>query len=415
MGNTQDNLFFKCIECKQNLCILCKSGHNPNHNIINYWNKYYICEEHGEAFISYCYNCNCNLCFICEQKHNNHKIKSFKNMFIDDKNKSNGELDNFKENIKTLKELINNFINICNKVVESYEILYNIKKEIYDNINFKQRNFQSWYNQKFIINQINDDIKGIINEINYDNNFSKILKIYEQIEFKKKIKNDLLIRYKIKENEKNLKIFHQKFVENNKNHCKIIYDNIENELSEYINIDNVKNIKNNIVEIKLTGIENITNANCMFFKCTSLISVPDISEWNTKNITNMSCMFSGCSSLISLPDISNWKTGNVTTFNCMFSRCSSLISLPNISKWNTNSLINLGYIFRGCSSLTSIPDISKWNVSNVTNFDSMFSGCSSLKSLPDLSKWNINKDYSTMNNMFEDCPPSLIIPEQFKK
>ena len=34
MGDATDNLFFRCPECNKNLCILCKSGHNPKHNII---------------------------------------------------------------------------------------------------------------------------------------------------------------------------------------------------------------------------------------------------------------------------------------------------------------------------------------------------------------------------------------------
>ena len=45
----------------------------------------------------------------------------------------------------------------------------------------------------------------------------------------------------------------------------------------------------------------------MFYGCKSLISLSDISNWNTNNVTNMSFMFFGCKSLISLPDISNWN------------------------------------------------------------------------------------------------------------
>ena len=40
----------------------------------------------------------------------------------------------------------------------------------------------------------------------------------------------------------------------------------------------------------------------MFYKCNSLISLPDISKWNTTNVNDMSWMFYGCNSLISLPD-----------------------------------------------------------------------------------------------------------------
>ena len=35
----------------------------------------------------------------------------------------------------------------------------------------------------------------------------------------------------------------------------------------------------------------------MFDNCTSLLSLPDISEWNTKNVTNMSYMFYNCNKL----------------------------------------------------------------------------------------------------------------------
>jgi len=43
-------------------------------------------------------------------------------------------------------------------------------------------------------------------------------------------------------------------------------------------------------------------------------------------------MFAGCTSLISLPDISNWNTQNITNMNDLFGNCSSLKSLPDISK-----------------------------------------------------------------------------------
>ena len=44
--------------------------------------------------------------------------------------------------------------------------------------------------------------------------------------------------------------------------------------------------------------------NAMFAECSSLISLPDISKWNTKNVNDMRYMFYECSSLISLPDMS---------------------------------------------------------------------------------------------------------------
>ncbi len=51
----------------------------------------------------------------------------------------------------------------------------------------------------------------------------------------------------------------------------------------------------------------------------------------------------------------------------MFYHCSSLISLADVSKWNTENVTNMRGIFNGCKSLESLPDISKWNTENVTN------------------------------------------------
>ena len=49
----------------------------------------------------------------------------------------------------------------------------------------------------------------------------------------------------------------------------------------------------------------------------------------------------------------------------MFGECKSLISLPDISKWNTKNVEGMGVMFCFCKSLQSLPDISKWNTKNV--------------------------------------------------
>ena len=140
--------------------------------------------------------------------------------------------------------------------------------------------------------------------------------------------NEIKINYKIKEKE--VKLFDNTFVKNNKNNCKIEIEGKEYELKEKHSFS-FFSIKPDILEIKLKGIMNITNMSYMFYQCSSLSSLPDISNWNTSNVTHMNCMFCGCSSLSSLPDISNWNTSNVTNMSYMFNECSSLSSLPNIS------------------------------------------------------------------------------------
>jgi surface protein len=62
----------------------------------------------------------------------------------------------------------------------------------------------------------------------------------------------------------------------------------------------------------------------------------------------------------------------------IFYNCSSLKSIPFISEFDTSNVLNMSYMFYKCSSLVSL-DISNWNVSKVENMDYMFYNCPSLE------------------------------------
>ena len=160
---------------------------------------------------------------------------------------------------------------------------------------------------------------------------------------------EINIIYDIKGDDKYIQIFGDDFVRNNKDKCKMIIDNKEIEITEECYVNN-----NNKLNIKLKGINNASDISFMFYKCSSLLSLPDISKLNTNNVINMSAMFAGCSSLSFLPDISKWLTNNVTNMNGMLAGCSSLTSLPDISKWNTNNVTDINGMFVDCSSLSSL-------------------------------------------------------------
>ena len=128
-----------------------------------------------------------------------------------------------------------------------------------------------------------------------------------------------------------------------------------NNIEIYINNKKMKfNYKyksNEKGEIKVKFIFNklLTSTFCMFWKCSSLISI-DLSSFNTTNVKDMWGMFSGCSSLQSI----------------------------NLSSFNTTNVKDMNYMFRGCSSLQSI-NLTSFNTTNVENMYQMFYGCSSLK------------------------------------
>ena len=285
--------------------------------------------------------------------------------------------------------------------------------------------------------------------------------------------NDIRIIYKQKKYRKiKVRIFGKKFVKNNKDKAKIIFNGNEYELKEYFEdfihdedkyeirltlrifedifdlsymfsdcdslylfpddgkieerINNCQisnsiesennnnfNTKTNVIlkknSLELLNTSKVNKMSFMFNECNSLISLPDISKWDTSRVTDMYFMFSGCNSLISLPDISKWDTSKVTNMYFMFSGCNSLISLPDISKWDTSKVNEMKYMFNGCKSLISLPDISKWDTSKIIFINSMFSGCNSLISLPDISKWDTS-NINKMAYMFSGCHSLIYIP-----
>ena len=259
---------------------------------------------------------------------------------------------------------------------------------------------------------------------------------------------DIRIYYKPKLiDSNNIRIFGEKFVVNNEDKAKIIFNNSEYKLKSYFDFININGIL-----LKLRIIKDITNMSEMFYGCDELVSFPDdcgneeetiddynlinstqsmekstenvvlssnnnyakkensLALLNTSKVTDMSWMFSGCNSLKSLPDISKWNTSNVINISWMFDRCNSLESLPDISKWNTFNIIKLNLIFNQCNSLISLPSISKWNISKVTDMSAMFGGCNSLTSLPDISKWNTS-NVNNMSAMFSRCYSLRYLPD----
>ena len=77
--------------------------------------------------------------------------------------------------------------------------------------------------------------------------------------------NEMIIEYIIKKKNK-IKLFGKQFIKNNKNNYKIIIDNKEQDIIEYLNVN--KNEK--VLKIKLKEINTITNMSYMFHDCSSL-------------------------------------------------------------------------------------------------------------------------------------------------
>ena len=55
--NIFNNIFYRCNNCKINICPICYSNHDKNHNMVNYDDKNFICEEYNKLYIAYCKGC----------------------------------------------------------------------------------------------------------------------------------------------------------------------------------------------------------------------------------------------------------------------------------------------------------------------------------------------------------------------
>ena len=401
--------FYRCNYCKKNLCPLCRAKHDKSHLTIDYELKNYHCQIHERDYNSYCLNCKLNLCQFCEKEHKQHNLIFFGKMIpsTDDLKTKYEEIKNKVEKlIKTIKGITEKFF----KAIQFMESYLKIVTFLVNNFDMGKINYEVLNNIRQVI-ETKDTTNYIYQELDEFNEYEEAKKAYKIIDIYNRMcekeKDYITLYYKVNANDKKIKLFSEEFVKNNNEICSIIMDDKKRDLIEEYDLENVK-IKEQILEIKLKGVNKINIASYMFFKCSSLITSPDIGQWNTVNVVDMSYMFSYFRSLGLPEDISNWNTSNVTNMNKMFYKCE-ILSLPDISNWDTSRVKDMSNMFSECSSLTQFPDISKWDTSNVVDMQGIFNNCASIESLPDISKWNTKK-VKSMANLFKSCSSLKSLP-----
>ena len=349
-ANSHNNEFYIC-SCGLNLCPLCQVNHRINkHNVFDFNKKNFWCIEHNEKFTSFCPDCKYNLCLKCELIHNiNHKLIEFKDI-LPNKHfvyKIKGMQNKFREYLDKLEEEINKIVKTLHSFLDSLNAYFHINEEIIANYELKYRKY-------------------------------------------KKINSPGM--------PGRMRIFGDKFVDENYDNCYLSVNNKQFPLSTKFNYIK-ENDLDDILEVKLIETKKITSMNSMFKGCKTLVNIDNFSEWDTSCITDMSFLFNKCISLKNLPDLSKWKTSNVVKMNGMFDDCESLLYLPDLSKWDVSNVCDMNHMFSCCKSLKNFPDISKWNTSKVVNMNHMFSDCKNVEKLPDISKWNLS-NVKDMKYMF---------------
>ena len=278
-----ENKFYFCCNCKINLCPLCKTGHEKDHLMINYDFLNYICIDHGEKFIFFNKESDRNLCDLCMENidyengnYNDNYI--YLNTIIKRKNKNINEL---KIKLDKLKEEKNIYSEKFKKVLNNMELYYEMAYKIINIFNGKTKNYKLLIN----INNIYDynekiikDIEKIINEVEIDKKLKIIEELYEKMTFT----NEIILKYKVKEDK--IRLFGDLFVKNNKDIFEMIINEKKYELNSFFTIKDTE-IKNNILEIKLKQKKSVRNLSYMFSECISLIEISNLSNLKTDNVT----------------------------------------------------------------------------------------------------------------------------------
>ena len=182
--------FYKCLDCSKRdkmskyYCFQCKAKHNKQHNFIKYDEKHYYCDAHLEPFEKSCLQCKKDICKSCAAEHSGHEIANYAEMEtnVDDLKAS---LNNIKDHIKTLEEVIENIKYQLDGTKRIYERYYNISLDIlkkYETFNKKLKNYRilrTIRNLKFSNKQIINDLEKIINIDDLKSKCSTIIELYQ--------------------------------------------------------------------------------------------------------------------------------------------------------------------------------------------------------------------------------------------
>ena len=144
-SEVMNKLFYKCCICNINLCPLCKAKHqkkedSKNHLIINYDYKNSFCNEHGERYISHCKECFKDLCDNC--RYNDRHDSYHKILFLYELNKKKDKkMNELRNKIDILTKKFSEKTKIINKVLENFEVYYNLTENIINSFERKYLNY----------------------------------------------------------------------------------------------------------------------------------------------------------------------------------------------------------------------------------------------------------------------------------
>ena len=172
MGNFEAKHFYRCVDCKKDVCGICNIKHE-SHKTINYDDIYNYCEKHDLQYNSYCNNCKIDFRKKNPgRKKNDNNISDFSNP-AKYNNKLKDHMIDLKKIKKIFEELKNEINEVFDKIYHIYEIIFNLNSKNKSLFEKSELNFRNY--QDFIINRVEKDFSPIINSNNISDKFQNIL------------------------------------------------------------------------------------------------------------------------------------------------------------------------------------------------------------------------------------------------
>ena len=142
-GNTPNNSFYRCLECKLNICPKCKVKHEKEkHDIIDYDDKEFYCVTHHKQLTGLCFTCEKEICSLCEEnEHEEHEIGQIGTVKNLEGNKK--DLAVLKESIRNLRRDIKEIITKLNFVIDNLNSYYSIYSGILNNYDPNKKSYMN--------------------------------------------------------------------------------------------------------------------------------------------------------------------------------------------------------------------------------------------------------------------------------
>ena len=249
-SETFQNKFFKCFNCKLNLCPLCRVSHNKSHYIFDYEDKDFYCKNHSEAYVYYCKFCKIDICSLCENQHLDHEKISYGSI-MPDIEESKKELESLNIRISKAKKDIEDIISKLNKLTQNLDIYFKIYSDIINNFDIRKRNYSTLqniidirkYNSKFMIN-----ISEIINDKNIKTKFNDLMEMMNKICLEDENNNEEKRKNEIKKEDNKKKVMNtgnnnSKIEEINNGSDNIKNNNFSDDKYEKFNLNKLKELQ----------------------------------------------------------------------------------------------------------------------------------------------------------------------------